>query len=444
MKAMGKPAVLRLAAGIAAAGCGVAAAAAAGHPAGQALLPAATAALAAAVLLRGLRPGASGAGDASRLEQMAEEVDHIMIGAAETSHFIDAIKRTVDQDLQATESIVERAARTAQGTEQIAQHAAHASGVAADVRSESVAGRAEADQGWRLIDEASQDAQTASAVMEDLQDKSRRIHGITETINGIAMRTNLLALNAAIEAARAGEHGRGFAVVAGEVRQLAQRTREATDDIGAMVREIAAQAELAAGGMTALAGKVQAAAHNVERVHRLLGSIETSAGASEAAVQQIADASRGHVDHTRRIADAVSRIRDGLFATHRELPRATQSAMLLSERGETLFGALAALCAPRTTRCARRRSRPRGPWAGCSSSPSPTAGSASRPCSTAATRPSRAPTRPSTPAPSTPIPTRCCPPSRRPSCRPCRESRMPARSTTAATSPPTTGSSRSR
>ena len=343
MKAMGKPAVLRLAAGIAAAGCGVAAAAAAGHPAGQALLPAATAALAAAVLLRGLRPGASGAGDASRLEQMAEEVDHIMIGAAETSHFIDAIKRTVDQDLQATESIVERAARTAQGTEQIAQHAAHASGVAADVRSESVAGRAEADQGWRLIDEASQDAQTASAVMEDLQDKSRRIHGITETINGIAMRTNLLALNAAIEAARAGEHGRGFAVVAGEVRQLARRTREATDDIGAMVREIAAQAELAAGGMTALAGKVQAAAHNVERVHRLLGSIETSAGASEAAVQQIADASRGHVDHTRRIADAVSRIRDGLFATHRELPRATQSAMLLSERGETLFGALAAL-----------------------------------------------------------------------------------------------------
>ena len=104
--------------------------------------------------------------------------------------------------------------------------------------------------------------------MAQLQDKARRIHGITEVITEIAARTNLLALNAAIEAARAGEHGRGFAVVAGEVRQLAQRTKSATDDIGQMVREINEEAERAAGGMASLTDKVTEAAQNAGQCAR--------------------------------------------------------------------------------------------------------------------------------------------------------------------------------
>lgn len=281
-----------------------------------------------------------GGGTAPFIEQMGDEVDHIMIGAAETSYFVDSIKKKVDLDLQTTEDIVDRAQETARTTDQIAANAERASKVAADVRAESVAGRAEVDQGLRQISNARQDAQVASEVMSKLQDKSRRIHVITEVINEIAARTNLLALNAAIEAARAGEHGRGFAVVAGEVRQLAQRTKSATDDIGVMVREINEEAERAAAGMTALTKKVSEAALNVERVHTFLGNIERSSAASESEIQQIASASREHVDSTHVIADAISRIRDGMLATEEELPRAATSAMVLSERGEMLFEVL--------------------------------------------------------------------------------------------------------
>lgn len=270
-------------------------------------------------------------------QKMGEEIDLIMIGSAETSSFVESIKKKIDQDVQVTNEIAAKSEHNARSTEQIAVNVEQASKVAADVRRESGAGRSEVDHGLQQINNAQQDAQTASAMMTALQEKSRRIHGITEVINEIASRTNLLALNAAIEAARAGEHGRGFAVVAGEVRQLAQRTKEATDDIGIMVREITDEAERAVKGMTQVTDRVSQAARNVQRVHSFLGNIERSAIASEDEIQQIAVASRGHVETTNMINEAISRIRDSMMVTKTDLPRAVNSASVLSDRAEVLF-----------------------------------------------------------------------------------------------------------
>ncbi|CAN5812883.1 methyl-accepting chemotaxis protein [soil metagenome] len=270
------------------------------------------------------------------------QLDHIMIGSAETSYFVDSVKQKIDQDVQTTKEIAISSAHNASMTAQISANAESASQVASDVRKQSVAGRVAVDQGLSQINSARLDAQTALEMMTRLQEKSRRINSITEVISKISAQTNLLALNAAIEAARAGEHGRGFAVVAGEVRQLAQRTKSSTDDIGAMVREISEQAELAASGMTALTGRVNAAAHNVKQVHHILSDIERSAAESQSEIEQIAAASRDHVTTTRQIADAIAKIRDGMLATEAELPLAASSAMALTERAEALFDATTA------------------------------------------------------------------------------------------------------
>jgi methyl-accepting chemotaxis protein len=273
-------------------------------------------------------------------EVVGKDIDAIMIGAAETSYFVDSVKKKIEQDVQTASQIATSSDQNARSTELIAAHAESAARVAHQVREETVRGRQQADQGMQRISTARQEAEAAAANMAHLQDKARRIYGFTNAISEISARTNLLALNAAIEAARAGEQGRGFAVVAGEVRQLAQRTKEATDEISQMVREINEQAEKATKGMSSLSVGVKEAASNVEKVHGLLSNIETSSGDSQQKIDEIARVSREHVETAQVIATAITQIRDSMLSTDGELPRVTGSAMALAERAEVIAGAL--------------------------------------------------------------------------------------------------------
>ncbi|MEZ1316571.1 methyl-accepting chemotaxis protein [Pseudomonas fluorescens] len=99
-------------------------------------------------------------------------------------------------------------------------------------------GRTSMDEASSSLEQIAGALNSTATVINTLGQRSQEIGGIVGTITSIAEQTNLLALNAAIEAARAGEQGRGFAVVADEVRSLASRTRQATDEISGMIQSI--------------------------------------------------------------------------------------------------------------------------------------------------------------------------------------------------------------
>jgi len=99
-------------------------------------------------------------------------------------------------------------------------------------------GRTSMEEASASLEQIAGALNSTATVINTLGQRSQEIGGIVGVITAIADQTNLLALNAAIEAARAGEQGRGFAVVADEVRNLASRTREATDEISGMIQSI--------------------------------------------------------------------------------------------------------------------------------------------------------------------------------------------------------------
>ncbi len=123
------------------------------------------------------------------------------------------------------------------------------------------------------VDSLTQEVQNATSVINTLAEYSNNIGNILDVIKGIAEQTNLLALNAAIEAARAGEQGRGFAVVADEVRNLAGRTQESTQEIEQMIERIQNGSKEAEKAMGASATKANECQNNAALAIQTLANI---------------------------------------------------------------------------------------------------------------------------------------------------------------------------
>ncbi|MGR6839186.1 methyl-accepting chemotaxis protein [Aliivibrio wodanis] len=163
--------------------------------------------------------------------QLASTADGVSNITTSTFHSVNEQQRELDLVATAMNEMTSTVM-------EVAQNANNAESFALETDKEAQQGKQVVNSTIKTIETLAQEIERASSVINNLEHDSHQIGSILDVIKGIAEQTNLLALNAAIEAARAGEQGRGFAVVADEVRSLASRTQESTEEIQQMIEKL--------------------------------------------------------------------------------------------------------------------------------------------------------------------------------------------------------------
>lgn len=216
------------------------------------------------------------------IRHLLESANTLQQSAGELGKAAHATLSVSQRQLQETEQIATSMNEVTYAVQEVARNAEQAAAEVNSATQQADTGQQSIHNNLQQNDLLSGTITHAVSVISSLADESTKIGSVLEVINTIAEQTNLLALNAAIEAARAGEQGRGFAVVADEVRLLAQRTQQSTEEVQVMIDSLQKNSQAA------------------------VGVIEQSSHASELAVEQANLAST----NLERITEALAKLND--------------------------------------------------------------------------------------------------------------------------------------
>ncbi|MDH0303916.1 MULTISPECIES: methyl-accepting chemotaxis protein [unclassified Pseudomonas] len=280
-------------------------------------------------MTQGLRDLIGGIGDG--VTQIASAAEELSAVTEQTSAGVNNQKVETDQVATAMNEMAATVQEVARNAEQASEAALMADQQARE--GDKVVGEAIAQ-----IERLAGEVENSSEAMNQLKAESDKIGSVLDVIKSVAQQTNLLALNAAIEAARAGEAGRGFAVVADEVRSLAQRTQQSTEEIETLIAGLQNGTERVASVMDSSRALTDS---SVELTRRAGGSLETitrTVSSIQAMNQQIATAAEQQSAVAEEINRSVMNVRDISDQTSAASEETASSSVELARLGTHLQG----------------------------------------------------------------------------------------------------------
>lgn len=231
------------------------------------------------------------------LSQVLESADQISTSSQQMAAASSNAEGSIQKQNAETEQISTAVEEMSMNSQEVAQNAELAADAARNADMETTEGRRIVTDALESVGRLADETQASASVIEKLGTDIQGISSVIDMIRGVAEQTNLLALNAAIEAARAGEQGRGFAVVADEVRTLASRTQQSTQEIQNKVEILQKDAAMA---VTEMLRNREIADNTIE--------LTTAAGTSLEAITQAVARITEMSDHIARAAEQQSEV----------------------------------------------------------------------------------------------------------------------------------------
>ncbi len=265
------------------------------------------------------------------IEQLAGSAQALSAVTEQTNREVGSQKEETEQVATAMQQMTATVHDVARNAEEAAQAAK-----AADDKVD--AGQRVVRESMQRIEQLATAADTASAGIDSLSAEIHTIGDVLQVIKSVAEQTNLLALNAAIEAARAGEQGRGFAVVADEVRALARRTRQSTEEIEQLVASLRGNAQQSVAQIRGSTELVRLAVADALQTESALGSIAVAVSLIQQMNQQIAAAAEQQSSVAEEISRSVTQIRGSADQAALAMQDNARSSIELAQLGSDLKG----------------------------------------------------------------------------------------------------------